>query len=42
MLTESDLAEALAPIRADQRLLKWMLGLVVAGIIALLMKMFFL
>lgn len=37
----AELIEALAPIRSDILLLKWMLGLVLAGILTLILKAFF-
>ena len=36
-----DLQLELAPIRSDLTLVKWMLGLVLGGVIALLLKSFF-
>jgi hypothetical protein len=41
LVTKKDLEIALAPIRAQLSLHSWMLGLVVAGVAALLLKNFF-
>lgn len=41
LLTMKDLQIELAPIRSDLTLVKWMLGLVLGGVIALLLKSFF-
>jgi len=48
MATKEDLAAAktelkddIADVRSDVRVLKWMLGFVLAGIISLMMKLFF-
>jgi len=41
LLTMKDLQLELAPIRADLTLVKWMLGLLLGGVIALLLKSFF-
>jgi hypothetical protein len=40
LVTRKDLQIELAPIRADITLVKWMLGAVVAGVLALVMKAF--
>jgi hypothetical protein len=40
LVTRKDLQIELAPIKADILLLKWMLGVVVAGVLALVMKAF--
>jgi len=41
LVTRKDLEIALAPIRAEQTLQRWMLGAVLGGIIALVLKAFF-
>jgi len=41
LVTKKDLEIALAPIRAEQTLQRWMLGAVLGGIIALVLKSFF-
>jgi hypothetical protein len=39
LVTKKDLDIALAPIKADVNLLKWMMGFVLAGIVAILLKL---
>lgn len=41
LVTKKDLQIELAPIKADLNLLKWMQGLVLGGILALILKAFF-
>jgi hypothetical protein len=41
LVTKKDLQIELAPVKADIQVLKWMNGLVLGGIIALVMKAFF-
>jgi len=41
LMTGKDLEVALAPLRKDIALLKWMGSLIVAGVLALVMKSFF-
>jgi len=41
LVTRKDLEIALAPIRSEQKLQRWMLGAVLGGIIALVLKSFF-
>lgn len=41
LLTKKDLQLELAPLKADITLVKWMLGLVLGGILALILKAFF-
>jgi hypothetical protein len=38
LVTKPDLQEALAPIRTDLTLLKWMMGAILAGVISLILK----
>lgn len=38
LVTQAHLEQALAPIRTDLTLLKWMMGAVLAGIISLIIK----
>ncbi len=40
-ITRKDLQIELAPIKSDLLLLKWMMGLMIAGIIALVLRSFF-
>ncbi|EJL90443.1 DUF1640 domain-containing protein [Herbaspirillum lusitanum] len=40
-VSKKDLQIELAPIRTDLTLMKWMLGLIVAGVAALVLKSFF-
>ena len=41
LVTQKDLQIELAPVKADIQILKWMTGLVLGGIIALVLKSFF-
>ena len=41
IVTKADLRDELAPIKAELLLVKWMLGLVIAGIVALILKAYF-
>ena len=41
LVTRKDLQIELAPLKADLNLVKWMLGLVLAGVLALILKAFF-
>lgn len=41
LVTKKDLQIELAPIKADLNLIKWMQGLVLGGILALILKAFF-
>ena len=41
LVTKKDLQIELVPIKSDLLLLKWMIGLVLGGIIALILKTFF-
>jgi len=41
LVARKDLALALAPIQAEQKLQRWMLGAVLGGIVALILKSFF-
>lgn len=41
LVTKKDLQIELAPLKGDLLLLKWMVGLVLGGIMALLLKSFF-
>jgi len=41
LVTRKDLQIELAPIKADILLLKWMVGVIVAGVVALVAKAFF-
>lgn len=41
LVTKKDLQIELAPLKGDLLLLKWMIGLVLGGIMALLLKSFF-
>lgn len=38
LVTKANLEQALAPIRTDLTLLKWMMGAVLAGIVSLIIK----
>ncbi|MCF7977420.1 MAG: CCDC90 family protein [Chromatiaceae bacterium] len=38
LVTKANLDQALAPIRTDLTLLKWMMGAVLAGIVSLIIK----
>lgn len=39
--TKKDIQLELAPLKADMALVKWMLGIVIGGIIAIILKTFF-
>ena len=39
LVTKKDLDIALAPLKADVNLLKWMMGFVLAGIVGILLKL---
>jgi len=41
LITKKDLEIALAPLRSELILLKWMVGAVLGGIVALMLKSFF-
>ncbi len=41
LVTKKDLQIELAPLKADLSLLKWMIGFVMAGILAMILKAFF-
>lgn len=41
LVTKKDMQLEMAPIRADIQIIKWMNGLMVGGIIALILKTFF-
>ena len=41
LVTKKDLQIELAPMRADINLVKWMLGMVIAGVAALILRSFF-
>lgn len=41
LLTKTDLEIALAPIRTDLAVLKWMMGVLLAGVLSLILKTFF-
>ncbi|WNV05906.1 DUF1640 domain-containing protein [Candidatus Methylospira mobilis] len=41
LVTKIDLDMALAPLRTDLAVLKWMMGILLAGVISLVMKAFF-
>lgn len=41
LVTKRDLQIELAPLRADLLLIKWMLGLLLGGMVAILVRMFF-
>lgn len=40
LISKKDLQLALAPLRADLSLLKWMMGILLAGVVSLLIKAF--
>jgi hypothetical protein len=40
LVTKKDLEIALAPLRSDVQLLKWMMGFVLAGVVGILLKLF--
>jgi len=39
LVTKKDLEIALAPVKADIHLLKWMMGFVLAGVVGILLKL---
>ena len=39
LVTKKDLEIALAPLKADVHLLKWMMGFVLAGVVGILLKL---
>ena len=41
LTTNTDLEIALAPIKTDLAILKWMLGVLLAGVLSLVLKTFF-
>ncbi|MBF0625724.1 MAG: DUF1640 domain-containing protein [Magnetococcales bacterium] len=41
LVTKRDLQVELAPLRVDMSLVKWMLGLLLAGVVVLVLKAFF-
>jgi hypothetical protein len=41
LLTKTDLETPLLPLRTDLAVLKWMMGVLLAGVIALVLKTFF-
>ena len=41
LVTKKDLQIELAPIKADMQIIKWMNGLMLGGIVALILKAFF-
>ena len=41
IVTKQDLQIELAPIKADVQLIKWMLGILLAGVASLVIKSFF-
>jgi hypothetical protein len=41
LVTKTDMDMALAPLRTDLAVLKWMMGILLAGVISLVMKAFF-
>ncbi|MGQ0593798.1 MAG: DUF1640 domain-containing protein [Gammaproteobacteria bacterium] len=41
LLTKTDLEIGLAPIRTDLAVLKWMMGVLLAGVLSLILKTFF-
>ncbi|MDO8412310.1 MAG: hypothetical protein Q7S51_00825 [Gallionellaceae bacterium] len=41
MITKPDLQIELAPIKADLLMMKWMMGLILGGVVALVLKSFF-
>ena len=41
LVTKKDLLLGLAPLPADLTLVKWMLGIIIGGVIALILKTFF-
>jgi hypothetical protein len=41
LLTKADLEIALSPVRTDLTALKWMMGVLLAGVLSLILKTFF-
>jgi hypothetical protein len=41
LVTKTDLDVALAPIRTDLAIFKWMIGVLLAGVISLVLRTFF-
>jgi hypothetical protein len=41
LITKKDLQIELAPVRSDISLIKWMMGILLGGVMALLLKSFF-
>jgi hypothetical protein len=41
LVTKTDLQLELAPMKAELQILKWMTGLVLGGVVALVLKSFF-
>ena len=41
LVTKTDLDSALAPLRTDLAVLKWMMGLLLAGVVSLVLKTYF-
>ena len=41
LVTKTDLDSALAPLRNDLAVLKWMMGLLLAGVVSLVLKTYF-
>jgi hypothetical protein len=41
LVTKTDLDMALAPLKTDLAVLKWMIGVLLAGVISLVLKAFF-
>jgi len=41
LVTKKDLQIELTPIKSDRLLLKWMIGLVLGGVVALILRAFF-
>jgi hypothetical protein len=41
LVTKTDLDAALVPLRTDMAVLKWMMGVLLAGVISLMLKAFF-
>lgn len=41
LITKTDLDISLAPLRSDLAILKWMLGILLAGVLSLVLKTFF-
>jgi hypothetical protein len=41
LVTKSDLEIALSPLKTDLAVIKWMMGIIIAGIVSLVLKAFF-